>query len=416
LQLAEGALMEWYYRSKADGTKHGIADEKTLAEMAQNGELKPVDLVWSEQTGGRWVQAQTVEGLFSKAGSSVSVTAQTPQKVLNDFEASKPPVRRRRSPFLRMLLLLAVAAAGWAAFLLLQAPSTTPVAPPSSPSQPSQNGQPKLSSSAQPIPGQTSQPPSSAESISNAEQEVINSNKIASLTAQFNTVMSNEDLDAASRLIVDIAKSSEETLKVQALSRRMIVLRQTLTRCAQLEELLRAGKMEPATAKEMVALYDSRKKRGDVVNMAKAMLADSESMTSDACLSMARVCMALDDSAQTKAALDNYVAHVKINRDKLNEYLEVARLLYVQSDPLRSAELMRKYLLMEPSNPDIWLEYAAWKCVGGDPDAAIYALEQAIKCGDRTTKQKAQEDRRFVSLKDKWAFRHLVKIRPAAEY
>jgi hypothetical protein len=413
--------MEWYYRSKTDGTKHGVAEEDALFEMAQKGELKPADLVWSEKTGGRWVQAQTVEGLFPKARGPVPVASETtPQKVLSEFEASKPAVKRRRSPFRRILLMLGVAVIGWVAVLLLRGPSsTTPGAPLSSPSQPSQPEQPKLSSTGQPIPGQipgeTSQPPSFVD-VSNAEQQVINSNKIASLTAQFNTVMSNEDLDAASRLIVDIAKSSEETIKVQALSRRMIVLRQTLTRCAQLEELLRGGRMDVATAKEMVALYDSRKKRGDLVNMTKTILVDSESMSSDACLSMARICMALDDSAQTKAALDNYVAHVKIVRDKLDEYLEVARLLCAQSDPLRSAELMRKYLLMDPSNSDIWLEYAAWKCVGGDPDAAIYALEQAIKCGDKTTKQKAQEDRRFASLKDKWAFRHLVKIRPIAEY
>jgi hypothetical protein len=405
--------MEWYYRSKADGSKHGVADDKTLAEMAQNGELKPADLVWSEQTGGRWVQAQTVEGLFSKARSPVPTVAETPQKVLNEFEASKPA--RRRSPaFRRILWLLGVAAIGWGAFLVLREPSTPQVEPLST--QTSQPEQPKGSPSALQIPGQTSAPTLLVDSNS-VEQEIINSNKIALLTGQFNTVMSNEDLDAASRLIVDIAKSSEETIKVQALSRRMIVLRQALARCAQLEDLLRTGKkIDAATAKEMVVLYDSRKKKGELVNMTKAMLVDSESLNSDTCLSLARVCMALDDSIQTKDALDNYVAHVKVSRDKLSEYLEVARMLYGQSDPLRSAELMRKYLLMEPSNPDIWLEYAAWKCVGGDPEAAIDALDQAIKCGDKTTKQKAQEDRRFASLKDKWAFRRLVKIRAAPEY
>ena len=52
---------EWYYK---DGQRVGPVSSTKLRELAKSGQLQPNDLVWRQDLN-QWVQAGTVDGLFS---------------------------------------------------------------------------------------------------------------------------------------------------------------------------------------------------------------------------------------------------------------------------------------------------------------------------------------------------------------
>ncbi len=54
--------MEWYY--VRDGESHGPIDRGALVRMAEDGQLRPDDLVWNSTMGEEWVRADSVVGLF----------------------------------------------------------------------------------------------------------------------------------------------------------------------------------------------------------------------------------------------------------------------------------------------------------------------------------------------------------------
>lgn len=73
--------MKWYYSIRGDVTRHGAVDDTELAAMVKRGELGPADLIWSESTGGKWVPASAVAGLFPPpAPPMLRLAAQTEQE------------------------------------------------------------------------------------------------------------------------------------------------------------------------------------------------------------------------------------------------------------------------------------------------------------------------------------------------
>lgn len=59
--------MEWYY--VRNGEAQGPVTRADLVRMAEQGELKPADLVWNSGMGDEWARADSVEGLI-QAGTS----------------------------------------------------------------------------------------------------------------------------------------------------------------------------------------------------------------------------------------------------------------------------------------------------------------------------------------------------------
>jgi thioredoxin-like negative regulator of GroEL len=259
----------------------------------------------------------------------------------------------------------------------------------------------------QPEPKTEPPPPVVAPPVeSNLEPVVVTGDK-ALVIEQLNAALTNEDAVKAGKLLSKLAQSDEKTGKVQEFSKKVNALRQTLTRCKQLESALRAGNMDVAMATELVAVYDARKKRNELANMTKALLTDTNALNSQVSLGIARVCTVLDDHKQTKAALSNYTATVTV-RKNLAEYLEAAKMLCAEGDPLRSADLMQRYLANDSDNAVVWFEYAASKCAGGDSEAALEGLQKAVGYGGDEMKMKAQQDERFKPIMDTRRFRRLT--------
>ena len=57
--------MKWFYMARNDVTRHGVADEAKLAEMARSWQIDPEDLIWNCENGTRWVVASSLPGLFT---------------------------------------------------------------------------------------------------------------------------------------------------------------------------------------------------------------------------------------------------------------------------------------------------------------------------------------------------------------
>ncbi len=55
--------MQWYYTKQ--GQQFGPVDEAELHRLAQQGEIRPDDLVWNPTFGDKWVPASSVDSLFA---------------------------------------------------------------------------------------------------------------------------------------------------------------------------------------------------------------------------------------------------------------------------------------------------------------------------------------------------------------
>jgi len=65
--------MQWYYVEK--GKQQGPVEFEQLRVLAQNGSLKPDDLVWNVSMGNQWAKAGTVSDLFEPPPPALPVEA-----------------------------------------------------------------------------------------------------------------------------------------------------------------------------------------------------------------------------------------------------------------------------------------------------------------------------------------------------
>jgi hypothetical protein len=399
--------MQWYFKDKNDGSRHGIVEETALFDMARKGEIKPTDLVWSDKTGGHWVQASTVEDLFpaqdGTKGKVVSIKTAPPPAFDEQREATK-----KKSVVPIALLLVFIGMVGGLGVVYLRGPgeklkSTSPQELPAA--RQSETKPAKFETAPQPpiVPSPVIPPPAQ----SNPALVVVTIEKTA-IIDQFNSALANEEVAKASKLLVDLAQSDAKTEKVQELSKRLNAVRQSLARSRQLEAALRSGNMDAQMAAEIVTVYDGRKKRNELVNMTKEIMTSTNALSPDVDLGIARVCVVLKDHEQTKAALSNYTTRVIVKTD-LMEYIEAAKMFQSENDPMRGADLMQKYLAGDPTNPLAWFEYSAWKCACGDSDEAYEGLKKSVGYGGNDMKKKAQHDDRFKPIMDTRKFRRLTR-------
>ena len=61
--------MNWYYNEGSE--QKGPISRETLEAMAQQGTLKPSQLVWTEEFGSEWKPASSVPGLFGQAEKTI---------------------------------------------------------------------------------------------------------------------------------------------------------------------------------------------------------------------------------------------------------------------------------------------------------------------------------------------------------
>jgi hypothetical protein len=391
--------MQWYYKDKADGSRHGVAEEPALFEMARKGELKPGDLVCSEQTGTRWVPASTIKGLFDKPveATAPAQAAPAPQSV----KSKRPEKDRKKIPVNAVVMGAIAICAAAAVIYYLKSHSTIEEFLPKADGQ-----SPPTSTPWPEIPTDVTPTPVSQEGTADNTDTNVPS-PAASIIEQMNKCMAEEDTDKASKLLMELAQSSEETLVVRAMSKKLSLLKQTLLRVKQCENALRKGELGPDGIRELVAYYESRKRTADLLKITAGILSNSNTLTTETSLGVARLSTILKEYGQTKIALDNYVSTVKVSKN-VKEYIEVARMFNTVNDPLRGATLLNNYLERESTDSTVWFEFAALKCAGGDSDSAIEALKKAIKYGYEDVKEKARQDNRFAPIKEQRAFKKLI--------
>jgi uncharacterized membrane protein len=73
--------MQWYYAE--NGKQQGPVEFEQLVALAQNGSLKPDDLVWNASMGNQWAKANTVSGLFEMQPPAVPVEPEPPAEWSN---------------------------------------------------------------------------------------------------------------------------------------------------------------------------------------------------------------------------------------------------------------------------------------------------------------------------------------------
>jgi len=403
--------MEWYYKDKTDGSRHGVVEQPDLFEMARKGELKPGDLVCSEQTGTRWVTASTIQGLFDK-----SVEAPPPAKTAPVPKSSKS---ERTGKGMNKTLVNAavwgtiVVCVGAALFYYLKSSGTIDTFTPSGDVQPPTTPAPSPTPTSKPTPTPAPETPTAVapapvpQEVTTGNTDVNVPSPMAATIEQLNKCIANEESEKASKLLTDLAMSSEETAVVRELSKRVSLMKQTLLRVKQLQVSLLKGELTPAGIKELAAYYESRKRTPDLLRLTAGMLSNTDALTSETSLGIARLCAVLKERDQTKTALATYVSTVQIAKN-VKEYIEVARMFNTANDPLHGAAFLQKYLDREATNSTVLLEFAALKCVGGDSDAALEALRKAVKYGYEDAKEKARDDDRFAPIKEKRAFKKLT--------
>lgn len=74
-------MEEWYYTM--EGQQQGPVNLGTLRDMAEDGRLRPQDMVWNSSMSD-WTPASEVDGIFSRAIAGVGSEAQTPDNMESD--------------------------------------------------------------------------------------------------------------------------------------------------------------------------------------------------------------------------------------------------------------------------------------------------------------------------------------------
>ncbi len=68
--------MQWYYAE--NGKQQGPVEFEQLQGLAQNGRLKPDDLVWNASMGNQWAKARSVADLFAPTPPALPGAAKAP--------------------------------------------------------------------------------------------------------------------------------------------------------------------------------------------------------------------------------------------------------------------------------------------------------------------------------------------------
>lgn len=76
-QTSGDVQVQWFYMIRGDPSRHGLADEQLILDMALRREMGPEDLVWNRESGTEWVRAGSVPGLLPAAATPPVVPATT---------------------------------------------------------------------------------------------------------------------------------------------------------------------------------------------------------------------------------------------------------------------------------------------------------------------------------------------------
>ncbi len=380
--------MKWFYTTKGDGAQHGSADDAGLIKMADKGDLRASDLVWSEETGNRWVPASEVDGLFpehAEATAQDSVVEAGPASADRELNLKQSGSRAIRL-FAAFAIIVASAIALIAAGLWRMD---------------------KLNRGQKARRGQRVNVAQHKRAALVAERH----ERSLKLAQQMETELTNEQIDQAQLSFTKLKESDDVGSITTAMGLRLKNVKDAIQRRQQLENTLTDGTMDYRAA---IALVDIHKKRGSTPSLlarAELLLTDPGSTPARTTLSVARLAFALERDVMVRSALARF-SDVAPFVGAAAPYLQASTLYSAVADPTNAAVVLEKYVANVHTNAAAWLELAALRSEISRYKDSLKALEKATRYGGNSAKNDAAADPRFHALKEDWprTFRRLTRL------
>jgi hypothetical protein len=230
--------MLYWYASRGDASRRGVADERVLFEMVKKGQLRPTDLVWNASTGARWVSASTIEGLFPEG--YVAPGGEAPA----DGAASQGS---RRRPWVIALVAAAAAVAvfGIVIAYVIVSSGRKPAAKPHS-------GSTDFLTSRQRAALESTNASAQVRQAALVSAKV---NAVAALSDKIAVCFGQERFDEAERLIAEMRLQEGGAEQASRLSGRLDAMKKTIARRTALESGMRDGSVDRAGADELLQIY-----------------------------------------------------------------------------------------------------------------------------------------------------------------
>lgn len=384
--------MQYWYSIKGDSSRRGLADELVLFEMVKNGKLKPTDLVWSVQTGSRWVPAATIEGMFSQDAMAAAAAAEgqiAPAIALSQGSRRHTLVMTVVVAAIFMLVACAIA------FIAMK------VAKPVKPLV-----KPDFLTSLEKEAGLNTATGEVAVGIAT----LARNNAVDSLRDRISACFAKDQLDDAENLIGELRRTEGGEEFVQRLSVRLNGLKRTALRKVELEATLAAGTLDKVGAEELLSIFKERKEEAKLQRLIEDFLGGKSDITPGTSLAAARLCKAAGWHSLQRTALREFGSRAPMSGQDA-EYLEIVNMYSVLGEPLKGADILMRYLTNAPQSSAAWLELAAIRCSTGDSRTGMIALQQAIDRGGQWACTAARRDSRFDPVRDMSAFRDLIGIK-----
>lgn len=384
--------MQYWYATRGNSTKRGMADELVLFEMAKKGRLKPTDLVWSAATGSCWVPASTIEDLFLPAAAE-SETAAAPAVVPVRNPANVDKHRKWVSPLLVTIAMLCLTCI--MSFVAVKVVRARRVVTPT-------GFLAKIE--------RTAMADVVTAGVSESIATSARSNAVASLKDRIYACFINDRLAEAEQLIESLRQTEGGEESAGRLTTRLGGLKRTSARKSELEKALKAGTLDIGAADELLIIYRERKEEDSLLTLTEDLLKDKGSLTPEMSLSAARLCKAADWKQLEKSALREFVSRALMSGPD-HDYLEVAQMYSNLGEQAMGTQLLERYLANSPQSSAVWLEIAAIRCSSGDFKESMLALRQAVDKGGDEACALARRDSRFDPIRDSPVFLNLIGIK-----
>jgi tetratricopeptide (TPR) repeat protein len=369
--------MMWYLLKPGSIRKRRVLTEEQLKKMAGAGEVHDHDLLWSEQTGNRWVRAAAIPNLLPKpepkpqapvqksAPAAAPAPAQAAQAAQTRQAPSPKPQanNRQHRPAVIAVIIAALAIAGVFLADKLKKPEELPPAPP----QPAE------------------------------------SNIWAAVESDLAAMISENRIDDANALIVSYVEDKGQ----DAISARMkasVERHRKRQRLTVLYSLLLKG---AAKDEEKSELLQSAADLGELANLKESIastLSAKKPPSPEACRTLLGFSGMMKDRQLEILSVEALRAGLKVSSSE-PDCMEIAGLYVRYNMQDKAIVLLREFVTAQPDSAEAWFELAALLAASARTEEALEALKTAVKLGGDDACIDAKRDPRFDSVKDTWTFK-----------
>jgi hypothetical protein len=355
--------MMWYYMKRGSVRVRDTVSDEQLRNMARAGDIDETDLLWSEQTAGRWVRAGSIPDLFVREAPAPVA----PEPKAQPQDQPPEPVAEKGHHHKSAIAAVIVAVAAIAGVIAVNHFKKGMLPPPTPP------------------PPQTP-PPAPVETN---EWETVEAD-VASL------IKRGMVSDAQEVIAAYVSDKGEDT--ISAGMRKAVDTHMKRQRLTELYADFIKGK---ANAEQKKALIDISRELGELDNLKaslKSTLTGKKLPSEGLCRSILDFSKTLADESLRITSIETLAKIIKASSSERG-CMEMVKLYEAEKMTDRATEQLRTFAAAHPNATNAWFELSARLAASGEKDEAMEALKEAIRLGGKEAKIDAKRDPRFESIK-----------------